>query len=88
MVDEKTRLDSVVNNILGIFTDLQQKRKRCCECRELATLSSKRSSWKSNAVYYCQDCATELEIEYEEDDDENDEDYGDGYNEDYNFTKE
>lgn len=92
MVDTKTRLNSIVNSILGVYSDLQTNTRRCKECNAVATYCNYRSVYADDRrlpkVFYCKEHVIELGVDYEEDDEEDDEDYGDGYDEDYNFTKE
>lgn len=80
MVTTKTRLDSIVNSILGVYSDLQTNTRRCKECNAIAVFCSNQSVYAYDKrvpkVFYCEEHAIESGIDYEEvDEDEDDDDY-------------
>lgn len=80
MVDTKTKLDSIVNSILGVYTDLQTNTRRCVECNDVATYCSNRSVYSRDSkvpkIFYCKEHGEMSGIECEEID-EDDDDYDD-----------
>ena len=77
MVDKKTSNDALVSSILGIFSDLQQRRKRCRDCNELAIFTDTHN-YRTSTLFYCDEPGKMSGIDYEEVDDDD---------EDYNLTE-
>ena len=64
-VDMKISNDTLVANILGIFSDLQQKRKRCRECNEIAIYTDT-YSYNTGKIFYCDEHGKMSGIDCEE----------------------